>query len=108
MADAPETLRACLYRLAEFVELARQLPPEDRARLERMIAQARQAVCEARRNEQRAWERRAARAIVLRHLAKEAHRKVESHLHRIQREEKTRPRRTRTGLGYLRAMGGTA
>jgi hypothetical protein len=73
MADDPDTLRAHLYKLAELVELARQLPPEDRARMECMIAQARQAVCEARQGKQRAWERRAAvRAIVLRHLVKAA------------------------------------
>jgi len=36
------------------VELAQQLPTEDRARMECMIVQARQAVCEARQNEQRA------------------------------------------------------
>jgi hypothetical protein len=77
MADDPDTLRACLYRLAELVELARQLPPEDRARMECMIAQARQAVCEAREGKQRAWDRRAAvRAIVLRHLVKGTHRKA--------------------------------
>jgi hypothetical protein len=46
MTVDPDTLRARLYRLAELVELARQLPPEDRARTERMIAQARQTVCE--------------------------------------------------------------
>ena len=51
MTVDPDTLRARLYRLAELVELARQLPP-DRARTERMIAQARQTVCEARRNDQ--------------------------------------------------------
>jgi hypothetical protein len=38
MADDPGTLRACLYRLADFVEQARLLPLEDRARLECMIA----------------------------------------------------------------------
>jgi hypothetical protein len=68
-----DTLRARLYRLAELVELARQLPPEDRARMERMIAQAHQAVCEARRNEQQARARlTTTRAIVLRLLVKEA------------------------------------
>ena len=77
MADDPGTLRACLYRLADFVEQARLLPLEDRARLECMIAQARQAVCEARQGKQRAWDRRAAvRAIVLRHLVKGTHRKA--------------------------------
>jgi hypothetical protein len=74
MKDDPDTLRACLCRLAEFVELARQVPPEDRARLECMIAQARQAVCEARRGKQPSLERRASfKAIVLRHLVKETH-----------------------------------
>ena len=68
-----DTLCARLYRLAELVELARQLPPEDRARTERMIAQARQAVCEARRNEQQERARlTTTRAIVLRLLVKEA------------------------------------
>jgi hypothetical protein len=78
MADDPGTLRACLYRLADFVEQARLLPLEDRARLECMIAQARQAVCEARQGKQQLLERReTTRAIVLRLLAKEAHRKAE-------------------------------
>ena len=39
MTVDPDTLRARLYKLAELVELAWQLPPEDRARTERMIAQ---------------------------------------------------------------------
>jgi hypothetical protein len=39
MADDPDTLRACLYRLAELVELTRQVPPKDRAGMERMIVQ---------------------------------------------------------------------
>ena len=78
MADDPDTLRARLYRLAEFVELARLLPSEDRARMEHMIAQARQAVCEARQGKQQLLERReTTRAIVLRLLTKEAHRKAE-------------------------------
>jgi hypothetical protein len=36
-----------------LVELARQLPPEDRAHTERMIAQARHAVCDTNSNESR-------------------------------------------------------
>jgi hypothetical protein len=72
MKDDADTLCARLYRLAELVELARQLPAEDRARTERMIAQARQAVCEARRGKQRSLERRAKfRTIVLQYLVKE-------------------------------------
>jgi hypothetical protein len=68
------TLCARLYKLAELVELARQLPPEDRARMERMIAQARQAVCEARRTMQQERERlTTTRAIVLRLLVKGTH-----------------------------------
>jgi hypothetical protein len=60
------------------VELAQQLPPEDRARVECMITQARQAVCEARQGKQQSLEQRATtRTIVLRLLAKEAHRKAE-------------------------------
>jgi hypothetical protein len=78
MADDPDTLRAHLHRLAELVELARLVPSEDRARMQYMIAQARQAVCEARRNKQQSLEQRATtRTIVLRLLAKEAHRKAE-------------------------------
>jgi hypothetical protein len=78
MADDTDTLRACLYRLADLVERTRLLPLEDRARMERMIAQARQAVCEARQGKQQLLERReTTRAIVLRLLAKEAHRKAE-------------------------------
>ena len=74
MIDSGDTLQACLYRLADLVEQARLLPLEDRARMERMIAQARQAVCEARRGKQPSLERRAAfKAIVLRHLVKETH-----------------------------------
>src|SRR3954468_13024245 len=78
MKDDADTLCARLYRLAELVELARQLPPEDRARTERMIAQARQAVCEARRGKQRSLEQRLEqrakfRTIVLQHLVKGTH-----------------------------------
>jgi hypothetical protein len=73
MADDLDTLRAHLYRLAELVELARHVSPEDRARVERMIAQARQAVCEARRNEHQARMPSAmTRAIVMRLLVKAA------------------------------------
>jgi len=78
MADDPDTLRAHLYRLAELVELARLVPSEDRARMQYMIAQARQAVCEARQGKQQLLERReTTRVIVLRLLTKEAHRKAE-------------------------------
>jgi hypothetical protein len=78
MADDPDTLRAHLYRLAELVELARLVPSEDRARMQHMIAQTRQAVCEARQGKQQSLERReTTRAIVLRLLAKKAHRKEE-------------------------------
>jgi hypothetical protein len=77
MADDPDTLRACLYRLAELVELAQQLSPEDRARMECMIAQARQAVCEARQGKQRSLERREmVKAIVRRCLVEGARRKA--------------------------------
>jgi len=73
MKDDADTLCARLYRLAELVELARQLAPEDRAGTERMIAQARQAVCEARRTEQQERARRptTTRAFMLRLLSKE-------------------------------------
>jgi hypothetical protein len=71
MADDPDTLRACLYRLAELVELTRQVPPKDRAGMERMIVQVRQAVCEARRNEQQA-RLATTRTSVLRLLVKVA------------------------------------
>ena len=65
MAHNADTLRACLYRLADLVERARLLPLEDRARLECMIAQARQAVREARQVKQQLLERReTTRAIV--------------------------------------------
>jgi hypothetical protein len=78
MADDPDTLRAHLYRLAELVELARLVPSEDRARMQYMIAQARQAVCEARRNKQQARMPPAmTRAIVMRLLVKGAHPKAE-------------------------------
>jgi hypothetical protein len=81
MTDDPDTLRARLYRLDELVEVARQTSPEDRSRLECMIAQAHQAVCEARQGKQRLLERReTTRAIVLRLLTKEAHRKAELHI----------------------------
>ncbi|MGF7212665.1 hypothetical protein GGE65_007300 [Skermanella aerolata] len=76
MAHDPDTLRGCLYRLAELVELARQVPSEDRARMNRMVVQARQAVCEARRSEQRARVP-ATRTIVLRLLVKVTPSKVE-------------------------------
>jgi hypothetical protein len=56
--------------------LAQQLPPEDRARMECMIAQARQAICEARLGRQHSLEQQpTTRTVVLRFLAKEAHRK---------------------------------
>ena len=78
MTDDPDTLRARLYRLDELVEVARQTSPEDRSRLECMIAQAHQAVCEARQGKQQSLERReTTRAIVLGLLVKEAHRKAE-------------------------------
>jgi len=76
MAQDPDTLRAHLYRLAELVELARLVPSEDRARMQHMIAQARQAVCEARWNEQQA-RMRPATAIVMRLLVKGARPKAE-------------------------------
>jgi hypothetical protein len=57
MADDPDTLRAHLYRLAELAELARLVPSEDRARMQHRIAQARQAVYEARRGKQPSLER---------------------------------------------------
>jgi hypothetical protein len=78
MTVDPDTLRARLYRLAELVELARQLPPEDRARTERMIAQARQTICEARRNDQQERAQlTTTRTIVLQLVVKAAHSKVE-------------------------------
>jgi hypothetical protein len=77
MIDSGDTLQACLYRLADLVEQARLLPLEDRARMERMIAQARQAVCEARQGKQRSLERReTVKAIVLRCLVEGARRKA--------------------------------
>jgi hypothetical protein len=51
MTEDPDTLRARLDRLAALVELAAQLPPEDRTRLKRMIqfvSLARQADTQAR------------------------------------------------------------
>jgi hypothetical protein len=79
MKDDADTLCVRLYRLAELVELARQLPPEDRAHTECMIAQARHAVCEARRNEQqeRAQRPTTTRAFMLRFLSKETHPEAE-------------------------------
>ena len=78
MTVDPDTLRVRLYRLAELVELARQLPPEDRARTERMIARARQTVCEARRNDQQERARlTTTRTIVLQLMVKATHSKVE-------------------------------
>jgi hypothetical protein len=72
MADDPDTLRACLYRLAELVELTRwSQSDEDRARMEHTIVQVRQAVCEARRNEQQA-RLATTRTSVLRLLVKVA------------------------------------
>jgi hypothetical protein len=41
MAQDPDPLRACVDKLAELVELARQVPLEDRARMEHTI----QLVC---------------------------------------------------------------
>ena len=64
--------------LALFAWHSARCPLEDRARMERMIAQARQAVCEARQGKQQSLERReTTRAIVLGLLVKEAHRKAE-------------------------------
>ena len=78
MADDPDTLHACLFRLANFVEQTRLLPPEDRANLQCMIAQACQAVREARQCKQQLLERReTTRDIMLLLLAKKAHRKAE-------------------------------
>ena len=78
MVDDPDTLRAHLYRLAELVELARLVPSEDRTRMQHMIAQVRQAVCEARRNEQQARMPPAmTKAIVMRLLVKGARPKAE-------------------------------
>jgi hypothetical protein len=51
MTDDPNSLRARLDRLAALVERAGQLPPEERARLERtnqFASLARQAVTQAR------------------------------------------------------------
>jgi hypothetical protein len=60
MPDDSETLRARLDRLAALVERAGQLPPEDRARLERtnqFASLARQAVTQARQAARSAaWE----------------------------------------------------
>jgi hypothetical protein len=68
-----DTLCALLYRLADLVELAKRLPPEDRPALERMIAQVRRAVCEARRIETRKRTRLTTnRSIMLRILDKGA------------------------------------
>jgi hypothetical protein len=77
MVENADTLRTCLYRLAELIEQARLLPLEDRAHMERMIAQARQAVCEARQGKRRSLERReTVKAIVLRCLAEGSRQKV--------------------------------
>ena len=77
MTESVDNLRACLYRLADLIEHARLLPLEDRASLECMIAQARQAVCEARQGKYRSLEQgQTSRAIILRRLAEEAHRKA--------------------------------
>ena len=51
MTDDPDTMRTRLDRLAALVERAGQLPPEERARLERtnqFASLARQAVTQAR------------------------------------------------------------
>jgi hypothetical protein len=73
-----DTLCALLYRLADLVELAKRLTPEDRPALERMIAQVRQAVCEARRIETRKRTRLTTnRSIMLRILDKGADPKPE-------------------------------
>jgi hypothetical protein len=78
MTVDPDTQRARLDRLAELVELVRQLPPDDRARTERMIAQARQTVCEARRNDPQERARlTTTRTIVLQLVVKATHSKVE-------------------------------
>ena len=50
MNDDTETLRACLDKLVELVELAKQIPPKDLTRMEnavRIISQAIQAVTDA-------------------------------------------------------------
>jgi len=78
MTAARDTLHARLYRLADLVELTRQLPPEERTCTQRMIVQARQAVREARRNEQQEQARlTTTRVIVLRLLVKGAYPKME-------------------------------
>jgi hypothetical protein len=77
MIDNDDTLRACLYRLANLVEQARLLPLEDRTRMDCMIAQARQAVCEARQGKWRSLERReTVKAIVRRCLVEGTRRKA--------------------------------
>ena len=51
MTDDPDTMRARLDRLTELVELARQVPWEDHAHVERalhLISQALQKVAQAR------------------------------------------------------------
>ena len=63
--------------LALFAWHSARCPLEDRARMERMIAQARQAVCEARQGKRRSLERReTVKAIVLRCLAEESRQKA--------------------------------
>jgi hypothetical protein len=55
MEDDPGTLRARLDRLTELMELARQVPWEDHAHVERalhLISQALQAVAQARQRNQ--------------------------------------------------------
>ena len=61
MATHPDTLlRACLDRLAEMEDLAWQVPPENRARMERTtgpVSPVRQAIEQAYRSEQQVWSR---------------------------------------------------
>lgn len=81
MIENADNLRACLYRLADLIEQARLLPLEDRADLECMIAQARQAVCEARQGKQRSLGRwKTIKANVLRCLAEGSRRKAELYI----------------------------
>jgi hypothetical protein len=55
MADDPDILRACLDRLTELVELARQVPWEDHGHVERalhLISQALHKVAQVRSQNQ--------------------------------------------------------
>jgi hypothetical protein len=69
MAQDPDPLRACVDKLAELVELARQVPLEDRDRTERtiqLVSQALQAFARAQQQSQYEARLRAAAEVAAR------------------------------------------